>query len=676
MRLARRRRLRLLLRDLSAGAAYAAVAISGAVPEWVSLCFLVSLGLALLGKRPLAQVRAASIVALLVVGAVLFGLVFRGRLDLVVAAVSFASLVTAQRMLSTPDAATDHQVLLAALLLIAGAAALSGDLWYAICLLAFGVFACLALGLAMVEGPTERDEPMSLAPVLRQISLGVLLALAGGVAFFVTFPRLSWNVAARRAGTPLFGGTTGMTDRVRLGGGGNLKTNARAVLRAKLQPDPGQERLGRYWVGRHFDTFDGREWAGSGAPQRPAMQVVLGALSRSAVTQRIELLPAYEARTLIGLDRPVSYGQAVVMSTSGSAPTPLVEVPGDEVRFAMNGNAYRYVVTSSAPPPPTKPLDPTLRERTLALPEHLDPRVVQLALDAGGAGSNARETSRRMEQWLQTNLGYTLELPGEVDDPLADFLFARRAGHCEHFATALAVMLRTRGIPSRVVGGFYGGERIGENYVVRGGDAHAWVEAWVDGEGWVSLDPTPETGRPSQPFGLVARVVEAWEQLEERWRGSVIDYSFFDQVDFVRRVVRPLRSRPAGDAPAPGEPGGERTPAGALVAACAAALVTWLVWRRLTGGSGARRHAASSLYEGLERRLTRAHTGRRRGEPLEETSARLVAEHHPAAAAVALATRRYLEARFGQRPLAPGERRALLHGVDEALKAAAARPPR
>src|SRR5438445_13833159 len=95
--------------------------------------------------------------------------------------------------------------------------------------------------------------------------------------------------------------------------------------------------------------------------------------------------------------------------------------------------------------------------------------------------------------------GYTLELPRvRPADSLANFLFERKQGHCEYFASAMAVMLRTLHIPSRVVNGFRTGEfnDLTGNYVVRASNAHSWVEAYFPGYGWVSFDPTPAGPSP------------------------------------------------------------------------------------------------------------------------------------------------------------------------------------
>ena len=288
-----------------------------------------------------------------------------------------------------------------------------------------------------------------------------------------------------------------------------------------------------------------------------------------------------------------------------------------------------------------------------------------------GKATDPEQVGALLEKWLQANLNYTLELPGEVADPLTDFLFVRKEGHCEHFATALAVMLRTRGVPARVVGGFFGGERVGSRFVVRAGDAHAWVEAYSPVRGWVTLDATPDSGRGGQPQAVLARFVDAYERLEELWRSRVVDYSLATQWDFVRTLIRPPAGASADDDRAndPALPQ-ERTPTRAIFGAALAGVLAWLGWRRLTGPVS-RRHPAAGFLAQLERKLDSLQVRRQAGEDLEALSRRLREEHHRLAEPVGRATRRYLEARFGQRPLSKDERRALLAGLAPPGKAPA-----
>ncbi|HEY3587171.1 MAG TPA: transglutaminaseTgpA domain-containing protein, partial [Myxococcaceae bacterium] len=278
-------RLRLVLRDLAAAAAFTAMAISGQVPLWTVALFLVGLGLALSGRRPLSDGRLSA-VALLVAVVLLYGAVMVEQLDLVVAACITASLLTAQRMLSRPTGRTNDQVQLASLLMIAGGAVLSADLLFALCLFVYAVLAVLSQGLSVVAATGAGPMP-STGRVLRPLAVGLALAMAGALVFFVLFPRLSWNVAARRGGPALGGATTGFADGLRLGGTGLLKSNPRVVFRARIDPDPGTEDLDAYWVGRRFDVFDGVQWSTRGRPGTPVRQVVLGPAQADLVRQQI-----------------------------------------------------------------------------------------------------------------------------------------------------------------------------------------------------------------------------------------------------------------------------------------------------------------------------------------------------------------------------------------------------
>ena len=116
----------------------------------------------------------------------------------------------------------------------------------------------------------------------------------------------------------------------------------------------------------------------------------------------------------------------------------------------------------------------------------------------------------RIEDHLHREFTYSLdtEVPALSRDPLADFLFATKRGYCEYFASAMAVLLRTQGIPARVVTGFQSGyyNDVSGSWVMRASDAHAWVEGWIDGRGWVTFDPTPSAATPSATGWIQTRL--------------------------------------------------------------------------------------------------------------------------------------------------------------------------
>jgi hypothetical protein len=183
--------------------------------------------------------------------------------------------------------------------------------------------------------------------------------------------------------------------------------------------------------------------------------------------------------------------------------------------------------------------------RYLRLPDHFDERISALAQKIiREAGALTRyDQARAVENYLQTNFGYTLEQKAGGDEPLADFLFNVREGHCEYFATAMAVMLRTQGVATRVVNGFQQGEynETADVYVVRQRDAHSWVEVYFPRENvWVPFDPTPSAGQfPEQPVAsAVSEFGKFVEALETFWIQYVVSYDTQEQRSLFRSLRR------------------------------------------------------------------------------------------------------------------------------------------
>jgi hypothetical protein len=211
---------------------------------------------------------------------------------------------------------------------------------------------------------------------------------------------------------------------------------------------------------------------------------------------------------------------------------------------------------------------------------------------------------------------------------LEDFLFRTRRGHCEFFATAMVVMLRSQGIPARFVTGFLGAE---ENafegyYVVRQSNAHAWVEAWFPDRGWQVFDPTPASGRP----GAVERdlpllLSEVWDYMLFRWDRYVLTFGFYDQVQllmqarsawlsfwriFQRKQSVPDLGSPSGESlpggqAAPGTEGWSwerwRVPVAIGFVVIVLVAIAWVEWRRLH-----RKRTATESYRRLRERLERS----------------------------------------------------------------------
>src|SRR5205823_11603121 len=128
-------------------------------------------------------------------------------------------------------------------------------------------------------------------------------------------------------------------------------------------------------------------------------------------------------------------------------------------------------------------------------------------------------------------------------DPVANFLFERKAGHCEYFASSMVVMLRTLGIPSRIVNGFRGGEYndVTGSYIVRAKDAHSWVEAYFPEYGWYTFDPTP--GSSSEMAASWSRLYLYMDAMREFWHDWIVNYDTGHQNLLGSMVARESRIR-------------------------------------------------------------------------------------------------------------------------------------
>lgn len=653
-----RTRTRLLLRDLSAAAAFGAMAVSGELPLWAVALFLIGLGLALFDLRALRRAGAISGVGVLGAAAALYLNVAFGSLDLVVAACSFASVITLHRMLSESTGRTDHQVLLTSLLMISGGAALSGELLFAVMLFLFAAFACCSLVLGVVERTVRPGAQLRTGPVMRRMGAGVMFAVLGAILCFVFIPRVSWNAMARRASKG-FGGVTGLSDGVRLNGeGGSIKSSPRVVARIKLNPDPGSDELNAHWIASTYGGFDGAAWT-DGGDRRPASTLVqFGARGPGdTVHQKIELLPSYGSRVAVALVDPVSLGHAFAHRGNSHTRTRMIEMARVEVRLEDEAAAYTYHAYSAQAPRSDGPqrLPPKEALRLTALPASLDPRIGKLAARVLDGEKDPLRAARKLERHLKEGYAYTLELPDGPTDPLADFLFDRKRGHCEYFASALAVLLRTQGIPAKVATGFYGGTRIGDQYVLRAGDAHAWTQVFIEGQGFVNLDATPESGRLAQPGAVFGALASAWERLDGLWRGLVLDYSLQDQYGMALKVVSVSRTGGATKTKLP--------PLRAWLISAVLVLAAYGIWRHRHLGSTAApsgAHPATRMRTRAEALLGAHGLCAGRGEGLEELSARLVLTKHDSASALSVLTSRYVESRFGGRPLSRSEADRLL----------------
>jgi transglutaminase-like putative cysteine protease len=652
------------------GFAFASMATGGDIPGPVTASFVGLLLLSFLWGERIGRGRSWLFAALS--GGSFFVLLWlarTGAIDTVVAASLFAASLAVNRLFARQSAADDGLLYLAALMMLAGGAALSAELFYGLCFVGFTVCSTQALTLSHLARAAEearvsgqRTDALAGARLLRGIALLSLAALLGSAAVFFLFPRLTAGLAVR-AHMPGRSPTIGFSDTVSLGGHGVLKGDSRVAMRISVSPLAGRERLDLLWRGRTFDRYDGRSWRSSPVPARLAGRLELRRGKESVggdVAYEVEILPAAGTSMVFLTGAPLGLEQPRRIPRADGAP-PLVfslDRSGDAEMVPTPEEGYAYVLRARA-----GDLEQGLKGRGdlypeeiealyLDLPGDLDPRIRALAQEWTAGKSDPYTRVKAIERELLGGYRYTTRLPGDVADPLAHFLFERKEGHCEFFSTALAVLSRAVGVPARNATGFYGGRLIagGGYYLVRAGDAHSWTEAYFPGRGFVPFDATPPSGRQAQGSPLVELFSATLDRAAVRWRALVVEYTLQDQLRTasaalaaVSRAFDRLGSRRGDEVGAP-----LSVVVGVLVAVVSLVAARRFLWQwRPRRARGEKEREVVAIYRVLLRRLSKRGLRKRGSQTPREFARTLAAQGRNEARAVAAITERYLVARFG-----------------------------
>ncbi len=339
----------------------------------------------------------------------------------------------------------------------------------------------------------------------------------------------------------------GFSDQVRLGEVGRLRQDHRAVMRVRILGP--QRALPLKWRGVALSRFDGRRWFNP--PERAQVLVVRDRLLALSGP------PSWRPGRRLSYEVLLDASAADALFFAGTPELVWINLPavirGPNDSFRPAGAAaVRYGVHSFLPEDsaaglPRRPVPAQVLECCLDLPP-LDRRIPELARRLTEGFTSAETSARALEGYLRRNYRYTAELPRqEAADPLADFLFVRRQGHCEYFASALAVLLRSVGIPSRLVNGFQSGvyNPVSGWQVIRASDAHSWVEAYLPAGGWTPLDPTPPDPAPRR-LSALAHLGFYLDAAETFWQEWVLSYDLTRQLLLASRMEssgRSLRAR-------------------------------------------------------------------------------------------------------------------------------------
>jgi hypothetical protein len=567
-------------------------------------------------------------------------------------------------------------------------------LLYLVAFLVLGLVLLMRFASFHVLADFSRDDQgASALPFGRLVAASTLFVLALGVPLFATLPRMrSPYIIGRGGDAGLVQEAAGFSDAVTLDSIDQIRTSRAVVMRVQFEKGearPAADQEMRFKAAS-YDRYQERRWRRTrprGWLQRRLGGRFVLAAGDAKRWLHVWLQPLHSR----SLPLPVEALQVepevagLEIDQGGAVSLPFLPTGLREYRVGIGSRA----VLLGSPPIAggAGAADPSL---DLA---GITPRIAALAASVAGRGS-AAERAEQLERHLSGSYAYTLDLGGrDADaDPIESFLFRYKSGQCEYFASAMVLMLRSQGVPARLVTGFLGGEyNPFEGYlVVRDSNAHAWVEAYLgDALGWQVFDPTPPAGRPvASAAGFWLLVHQAWDFVQFRWDRYVLTYGFYDQLAFFaqlrslwhdllgvferpRSAAAPAGPAGAADTGTAGAAAG-RQPAASLLrrlllspwaaaALAALAAAALLAWRRLRAPLD-----ATLAYARIRRHLARA--GLRISPAVAPLAlqAQAAARFPAAAGATARVITLYVRESFGGRELAAPDLAALRAALQEA----------
>jgi transglutaminase-like putative cysteine protease len=524
----------------------------------------------------------------------------------------------------------------------------------------FSLLPVIALLAALIglQQSTFAERPW---PTLRLAGGLLLQALPVMLLLFVFFPRLGplWSLPQPNAKA-----VSGLADSMTPGDIAELSLSDELAFRASFEgPPPARPEL--YWRALTLDHFDGRRWSQSPANQLP-------------------MAPRW-----VKQGQPVSY--SVVMQPSARPWLFSLDVAQTGLEDVRQMSDFRLERR--------RPVDKSLLYSAISWPEaRREPEAIghgqRSALQLPKEGNPrsrawADELLRQhdepqalvaavLEHFNREPYVYTLKPPQLGADSVDEFLFDSLRGFCAHYAGAMTFVLRAAGIPARVVAGYQGGEfnPAGNYLAVRQFDAHAWVEYWVEGQGWISVDPTFQVAPERIELGLEEAVAAernfledsplsplryrhvgwlnqlrlAWDNLNYGWQRWVLGYQGEQQLEFLRRWFGQFEARTLGVA---------MVGVGAALVSLLA-LLLFKPWRR-------ERDVQQRLFARFERLLARHGLQRATGEGPRAFAERAARSLPDQAEAIRVFVRLYEVQRYAGAARAPSELRQALRRVHKAL---------
>lgn len=438
-------------------------------------------------------------------------------------------------------------------------------------LISLYVFVMLGVITAALIGINQPEANVRARQQLKYSSVLVLQALPLMVFLFFVVPRVPplWDLPVQKKGAK-----TGMSDSMAPGEVSSLSRSAALAFRVDFEGDPPPPEE-RYWRGLTYSWFDGTRWSQAVPNNLPQAEYMAypgernrdwyREVQRQQVGKKYNyqiILEPTRRRWLFALVTPFTEQRGIAYARDSRL------INSDPVRDVL---AYR--VESFTEMPRGQSIPDWEKAFNVRLPEDGNARTRSLAQRWRAESGSDQAFIRKALSWFrEEEFYYSLEPPLLTGQQIDDFLFRTRTGFCEHYASSFAFMLRSVGIPARIVAGYQGGELnpLATHLLVRQYDAHAWVEAWIPGEGWQEFDPTAMVAPERVRLGLAAALeaqddeslatfndlvgisglpllknfLSALDYAEFQWLKLVVDYDSDAQKGVLQKLlgdVSPLR---------------------------------------------------------------------------------------------------------------------------------------
>jgi protein-glutamine gamma-glutamyltransferase len=557
---------------LLATTAFSGLVLAQSVPLWLTLPTTIILIISLLRagggfsiRRAIAKVTVSPVLwNILLIGAfliLLIDLTVVSR-DLLPAGIHFLVVLLDIKLLTLQQRHDYRHLYAVSLMAILASAALTTDAWYIpifVLYLFTAVWTLLLYHLTKETGEASAvvtpsgtaachtTSPSHITHRFFWLTNGtVVMTIALTLTIFFLIPRIGAGMFQKTSGETLR--TTGFSDRVDLGTLGSVKQDPQIVMRVELPDQPAVEKDRLYLRGLAYDQYNGRSWNHSETRRRSLSFVAEGKIFLARPTGNRPpsnlSVPIRQDILLETLDTAVLFAAPFAERVSGEFLTVQADAMGGLYLPSPPSSRIRYSAISHVP----RIAQNERTASTLVYPDSIRSLYLQVPMGSQQVADLAHHITQQattpfgrtlaIQQHLLENYRYSLEGDtATLSHPLEEFLFTRKTGYCEHYATAMVVMLRTLGIPARLVTGFLATEwnEYGDYFTVRQRDAHAWVEVYFPYSGWIIMDPTPTINT------LVA--TNRWESLRRlgesvrlQWDRLFVRYSAKDQLAVVHEV--------------------------------------------------------------------------------------------------------------------------------------------